>query len=420
MPDHAGPVGHGRIADHPEGNTTVRYRALDAAGNAARGVAAEHDAQPGGRRRRDRGPPGEHQRPRRRRRARHQHRRERRDGDDRSRSRPRRASPAPNVTLDVAADEGARGRHGGRGVPAVPHDRRADRHPAADAPRWPATVVNNRVGHSRCVTPDAHGPDARAPAAPAVRDAWLDGTWTYPLPLDASQLSLGKHTCALGVADNAGNGDQDTFTFLVTTSFADIDALLTRYGTAGTIPAADVTALKADAGRGQDRQRRRRRRRGDRPAARPSPPGRRRVSNAKARNLLVDRRAGAHPRQERGITVARPGRPRHRRPSAYAGAAAPPVRAPGAADQQPEREVQGPRDLQPLGRLPPPGDRGRPRPDPAARPPERLRRRPVGLQLSRRVAQRHAVHERRRPRASTRSSSGTRPWARTRSGPRTR
>ena len=61
-----------------------------------------------------------------------------------------------------------------------------------------------------------------------MRDAWLDGTWVYPLPLDPSKLSLGKHTWTLGITDVAGNGNKVTFTFTVTTSFADIDSLLTR------------------------------------------------------------------------------------------------------------------------------------------------------------------------------------------------
>ena len=51
----------------------------------------------------------------------------------------------------------------------------------------------------------AHRPDAGL-RLHGVRDAWIDGVWTYPLPLDASKLSLGKHTFALGLKDNAGNG----------------------------------------------------------------------------------------------------------------------------------------------------------------------------------------------------------------------
>src|SRR5262249_54273376 len=59
----------------------------------------------------------------------------------------------------------------------------------------------------------------------------------------ASKLSLGKHTWTLGLTDVAGNGNKVTFTFLVTTSFGDIDTLLTRNSAA--IGASTATALKA-------------------------------------------------------------------------------------------------------------------------------------------------------------------------------
>ena len=78
-----------------------------------------------------------------------------------------------------------------------------------------------------------------------MREAWLDGQWVYPLPLDASKLSLGKHTWELNITDSAGNGNKVKFTFLVVTSIADLDALSAKYGTAGTIPAATVTSLRA-------------------------------------------------------------------------------------------------------------------------------------------------------------------------------
>jgi type 1 glutamine amidotransferase len=109
----------------------------------------------------------------------------------------------------------------------------------------PASVVNNRIGHGAAAISPTRSDLAPSSGGTAIRETWLDGTWVYPLPLDASQLSLGKHTWTLGVADQAGNGNKVTFTFLVTTSFADIDALLARYGTAGTIPATAVTALRA-------------------------------------------------------------------------------------------------------------------------------------------------------------------------------
>ena len=61
--------------------------------------------------------------------------------------------------------------------------------------------------------------------------------WVYPLPLDVSKLSLGKHTWALHITDIAGIGNKVTFTFMVTTSFADIDALI------GALPALAARRL---------------------------------------------------------------------------------------------------------------------------------------------------------------------------------
>ena len=156
---------------------------------------------------------------------------------------PAPPAPAPNVTLTTPLTKAHAAATAVQATPfyrtiAVPIDTQP---PSASLP---ATVVNNRIGHSLMVTPNRTDPTPGS-GGPAVRDTWLDGTWVYPLPLDASQLSLGKHTWEIGVNDNAGNANRVKFTFLVTTSFADVDALLTRYGTAGTIPADAVTSLKA-------------------------------------------------------------------------------------------------------------------------------------------------------------------------------
>ena len=105
-------------------------------------------------------------------------------------------------------------------------------------------VVNNRVGHSASVTPTRTDPTPGS-GGTAVLETWIDGTWTYPLPLDASKLSLGRHTWAIRVGDAAGLGSKVTLTFLVTTSFADVDALLTRYQTAGSVTPDTTTALRA-------------------------------------------------------------------------------------------------------------------------------------------------------------------------------
>jgi len=158
---------------------------------------------------------------------------------------PAPASPAPNVTLqsplqyDHAAATVVQPFTQFRNFP-IQIDTKA---PTAT---WPTGVAtNNRIGHGAAnITPTRTDPSPGS-GSPAVREAWLDGQWVYPLPLDASKLSLGKHTWTLNITDVAGNGNKVTFTFLVVTSLADLDALAAKYGTAGTIPAATVTSLRA-------------------------------------------------------------------------------------------------------------------------------------------------------------------------------
>ena len=163
-----------------------------------------------------------------------------------------------------------------------------------------------------------------------MRDTWLDGTWVYPLPLDPSQLSLGKHTWTLGLTDIAGNGNKVTFTFLVTTSFADIDALLARYGTGGTIPAADVTALRASLASAKSAAD------GGDAVTAVSRPGRLRLAGPQhgrqreGPQPARHRRPGRHAPGARHPGRAGPGRPR-RHDRALPGPAAPPVRDAGDA-----------------------------------------------------------------------------------------
>ena len=226
-----------------QGNNTIRYRALDAAGNVARGVAAattlNQASAVGATSIRIASTNG------------------RAVGDElvidtgadvetvkiASIITPAPASPNPNITISPALTKAHAANAAIQAFPpyrtiAVPIDTQLP------TSAWPATVVNNRVGHGLApITPTRTDPTPGS-GSPAVRDAWLDGTWVYPLPLDPSKLSLGKHTWTLGITDVAGNGNKVTFTFLVTTSFADLDSLLTRAGTAGTIPAATVTSLK--------------------------------------------------------------------------------------------------------------------------------------------------------------------------------
>src|SRR3954452_13394437 len=155
------------------------------------------------------------------------------------------ASPAPNVTLQspLKYDHAA-----GTVVQPFTQYRNFPIQIDTKAPTaaWPAGVAtDNRIGHGAAnITP------TRIDATPgsggaAVREAWLDGQWVYPLPLDPSKLSLGRHTWTLHITDIAGNGNKVTFTFLVVTSLPDLDALVAKYGTAGTIPSATVTSLRS-------------------------------------------------------------------------------------------------------------------------------------------------------------------------------
>ncbi len=284
----------------------------------------------------------------------------------------------------------------------------------------PASVVNNRIGHgAAAITPTRTDPTPGLRSAPAIRDTWLDGTWVYPLPLDASQLSLGTHTWTLVVTDNAGNGNKVTYTFLVTTSFADIDALLTRYGTAGRSrpprsprcarrwprprrPATPATRpLRSPVWRPSS------------PRSAPASPTRRRATCSSPTPRTSSARCGASRTRPRppilGTTSQR-----------LRGPAASPVRRarPGRAQREPE--VQGARDRQPHARLPPPGDRGRDGDDPGARRAAGLRRRPLGSAVP--GASRFRTRRSRAPPTSpsTRSSSATRRSATSRSTPRTR
>jgi type 1 glutamine amidotransferase len=244
IPITPGPSVTGTVPMTTEGNTTVRYRAIDAAGNTARGLAANTTLNQAA----AVGATG----------VRLQSTTNRLPGEEliidtganqetvkiATVPTPAPASPNPNVTLASPLTKAHAANAAVQAIPlyrtiAVPIDTRL---PTAT---FPASVVNNRIGHGAAAISPTRSDPTPGSGGTAVRDTWLDGTWVYPLPLDVSKLSLGRHVWTLGLTDVAGNGNKVTLTFLVTTSFADIDALLARFGTAGTIPAATVTALRA-------------------------------------------------------------------------------------------------------------------------------------------------------------------------------
>jgi hypothetical protein len=79
----------------------------------------------------------------------------------------------------------------------------------------------------------------------AVLALYIDGVEIYPLPFSTSTLTAGLHALAITVGDAAGNAQTFTQTFFVTTSYADLDALITKYEADGDVPAATAAELRS-------------------------------------------------------------------------------------------------------------------------------------------------------------------------------
>lgn len=77
----------------------------------------------------------------------------------------------------------------------------------------------------------------------AIREMWVDGKKVDVVPFEPASLSVGGHTWALLMGDAAGNQSKVTLTFTVTTSFADVETLIQRYVTAGSISTANGAIL---------------------------------------------------------------------------------------------------------------------------------------------------------------------------------
>ncbi|MXG90301.1 ThuA domain-containing protein [Nocardioides flavescens] len=119
---------------------------------------------------------------------------------------------------------------------------------------WPG-VVGGKIAHSATyasVRPaltdvtTAGGTSFNGSGGPAIRLQWVDGKPTDLVPLDVASLPVGAHTWAIVVGDAAGNQAKHTLSFEVTTSYADVKALVARFVTEGRISAAngaDLTGL---------------------------------------------------------------------------------------------------------------------------------------------------------------------------------
>jgi type 1 glutamine amidotransferase len=107
-------------------------------------------------------------------------------------------------------------------------------------------IAGGRVGHTATLNPTRSDPAPGAGTAGnvAVLDMWLDGELVYPLPVSTSDLSLGLHSIKLKLGDPAGNAQSVTHSFIVTTSFANVDVLLTRFADAGSVSAEVAAALR--------------------------------------------------------------------------------------------------------------------------------------------------------------------------------
>lgn len=107
-------------------------------------------------------------------------------------------------------------------------------------------IVDGRVGHTARLVPTRSDPSPGSGNAGnvAILDMWLDGEYVYPLPIETSRLSLGLHRITMLLGDPAGTAQKVTHSFIVTTSFADLQTLINRFEAAGEIPAGVATTLR--------------------------------------------------------------------------------------------------------------------------------------------------------------------------------
>jgi type 1 glutamine amidotransferase len=99
-----------------------------------------------------------------------------------------------------------------------------------------AQVVDGKVLQSQTLTPTRTDPRRRDAAdtgngsgGTAVRGMELDGEYAYPFPQPLNRLAAGEHSQSVLMQDAAGNAIVYTQTFVVTSTFDDLDAVLTQY-----------------------------------------------------------------------------------------------------------------------------------------------------------------------------------------------
>ena len=97
---------------------------------------------------------------------------------------------------------------------------------------WPQ-IVDDMILQSQTITPTRTDPrrrdatdTANGSGGSAIRRMEVDGEHVIPQPLVLNRLTVGKHTQAIALQDAAGNALKYTNTFLVTTSFDDLETVV--------------------------------------------------------------------------------------------------------------------------------------------------------------------------------------------------
>ena len=105
----------------------------------------------------------------------------------------------------------------------------------APVANWPA-IKEDRIMQSETLTPALSDPrrqnaadTANGSGGTAIWRMEMDGTHVYPFPQPMNRLPVGKHSHTLSLQDAAGNSVIYKRTFLVTTSFSDLETVLTQY-----------------------------------------------------------------------------------------------------------------------------------------------------------------------------------------------
>src|ERR1043165_1106496 len=106
---------------------------------------------------------------------------------------------------------------------------------------WPG-IVDGHVGHTATLIPTRTDP-APGSGGVFIHRMWIGQTETTPLPVVTSTLATGAHTVSVLASDAAGNAARFDQTFVVTTSFADLDTLIGGFVTSGAIN-ADLAAAR--------------------------------------------------------------------------------------------------------------------------------------------------------------------------------